>query len=404
MPPGEPGTTLRVVILGTDALLEARPATPIQLARACLEAGFEFVAPVSWGEELLATRIIESVKTMVPPSSLIVHCPFVAEAVREQHDVLPMMWRAAAPPVVAARYVRAAFNPRPLHITYVGRCPGALAPDVDACVLPAVLLGRLLEAGIVPEQQPKYFEEMLPPDRSRYASLPGGLPEPSLLHHEAGARLREAAAATLRAVALAYESSDPVVIDLQTAAGCVCARDRFAATQLEPPRSTVPVVSSDLNVDLAHYQLSRETVALRDEAGLREPTAPESPALRSASKPPDTRKSESATPPARPVRADEGTSRFDGPPTAQGPGPRTDTDFIGTMEPWVPWGLEAPAQDRPPVDADRSPTDPQAARDTSQPRDRKGTVPEDSDDWWADTPAPDSAELLPVARPRPDDT
>jgi hypothetical protein len=57
------------------------------------------------------------------------------------------------------------------------------------------------------------------------------------------------------------------------------------------------------------------------------------------------------------------------------------------------------------VDAARSPSDPQAGRETRQPRaDSEGTVPEDSDDWWADTPATDVAKLLPVARPRPDDT
>jgi hypothetical protein len=362
MPPGEPGTTLRVVILGTDALLEARPATPIQLARACLGAGFDFVAPVSWGEELLAATIIERVRTMAPPSSLIVHCPFVAEAVREQADVLPMMWRAAAPPVVAARYVRAAFDPRPLHITYVGRCPGALAPDVDACMLPPVLLGRLLEAGIVPEHQPRYFEEMLPPDRARYASLPGGLPEPGRLHQEAGARLREAAAATLRAVALSYESSEPVVIDLETASGCVCARDRFAATQLEPPRSREPVVSAAIVVDLAHYRSARDTIVRPDEPGALEP-APVVP------------------PPGE-------------------PGARTGTaDLVGTVEPWIPWGLEAPGPHQPPVDADRSPSDPPTAGENSQPREgAEGTVPSDPDDWWADAPSADADEP-PAAHP-----
>ena len=38
-----------IVILGTDAILAALPATPIQLAHACLRIGYQHVVPASWG-------------------------------------------------------------------------------------------------------------------------------------------------------------------------------------------------------------------------------------------------------------------------------------------------------------------------------------------------------------------
>src|SRR5690348_16284732 len=47
-----------VVILGTDALLAAAPATPVQLAHACLRGGFANVIPASWGDELIASAVL----------------------------------------------------------------------------------------------------------------------------------------------------------------------------------------------------------------------------------------------------------------------------------------------------------------------------------------------------------
>jgi hypothetical protein len=248
---------IRAVILGSDTLMAARPATPIQLARACLRAGFDFVAPVSWGEELLATNILSAVRSSPPSAAIVAHCPFVVEALREAATTLPTCYFGVAPPVATARYLREAFKPRPVSITYAGRCPGAVAPDIDASVLPEVLLGQLLESGVSPDQQPGYFDELLPPDRSRYTSLPGGVPDPTLLMTDAGATLREAATATLSTVAGGMNGTDSVVIDLETSCGCVCARDRFAVAQLEPPRAAAPVVSASIAVSLIDDRVTR---------------------------------------------------------------------------------------------------------------------------------------------------
>ncbi len=286
---------LTAVIIGTDTLLAARPATAIQLARACMRAGYDFVAPVSWGEELLATQVIDQVRRTAVPASVIVNCPFVAEALRGETAALPTCWRSVSPPVATARYLRSAFHPHRLHITYAGRCPGATAPDIDACVLPDVFLGHLLEAGFAPEDQPRYFEEMVPPDRARYSSLPGGVPEPAALRLHGGARLREAAPATVGTVALSFESPEPVVIDLESACGCICARDRFAAAQMEPPRASAPVVSAEVIVDLAPHR--EERVAAAPFLTRRAEVPEEGAEVRTGSSAPDL---EADLPPDRP--------------------------------------------------------------------------------------------------------
>src|SRR5438445_319063 len=50
--------TVPIVVLGTDALLAAAPATPVQLAHACLRAGFANVVPASSGDEILAAAVL----------------------------------------------------------------------------------------------------------------------------------------------------------------------------------------------------------------------------------------------------------------------------------------------------------------------------------------------------------
>ena len=44
-------TVPSVLILGTDAVLAAGPATPVQLVHACRAAGYDAVIPASWGDE-----------------------------------------------------------------------------------------------------------------------------------------------------------------------------------------------------------------------------------------------------------------------------------------------------------------------------------------------------------------
>lgn len=250
MPPTSPHP-LRVIVLGNDAVLAARPATPTQVARACLELDFDFVVPVSWGEELLAMRVVEATRGPGPAALVVAHCPFVAEALRADASRHAAPWTAVAPPVATARYLRAAFTDHDVHVTFAGRCPGATAPDVDERVLPEVLLGRLVDGGVVPDEQPDWFDAAIPPDRARYASIPGGIPAAGVLTSASGAELREAAPATLDAVSRPGPEAGRRVIDMEVATGCVCARARRLCECSEPPRSAWPVVRTDVRIDLS---------------------------------------------------------------------------------------------------------------------------------------------------------
>jgi len=244
---------LRVAILGNDAVLEARPATPIQLAQACLRASFDLVVPASWGEELVAQQHAESLGQYDGPAPVLAHCPTVSQAVGDQPN--RVLLECAAPPVATARYLRRVYEPRPLVITYVGRCPGAVGPDLDAVVAPDRLLSILTEAGISPVAQSELYQSMVPPDRARYASQPGGSPNEAFLLREVGVILQETSPAALDVTRDMTSPQERVALDCGRLAGCVCAAQAQAIVAMEPPRRREPIV--------AQFELDLRAVALR---------------------------------------------------------------------------------------------------------------------------------------------
>lgn len=231
-----------VAILGTDALLAARPVDPVQLSRACQSAGFDLVVPVSWGEEIIATYVGERLASRLASTVVVSACPLVNRQVMTT-PMGPPVLQTVSPPIASARYLRAALHPRQVHITYVGACPGAASPEIDVHCLPDTLFTRLVEAGIDTTRQPRHLDGQLPADRARYASSPGGLPEANWLMARAEMRLVQAAPVTADVVAQLHRD-EALLIDLAAACRCVCARDRISAIRLEPPRSTKPVVGN----------------------------------------------------------------------------------------------------------------------------------------------------------------
>ncbi len=233
---------ISVALLGTDAFLAVRPVEPLQLTRACHAAGFDFVAPVSWGEELIASHLVDRMAAGSGIAAVASCCPLVSESLRTAQARTPV-FRTVSPPVACARYVREVFRPRPVHLTYVGACPGAFTPEIDDRCLPDKLVARLLEAGIDPSRQPRHLEAQLPVERSRYASTPGGVPHVDWLLARTGARLIEAALVTIDVIAESHADGG-VLMDLASACRCVCGRDRAGAARLEPARASAPVVAS----------------------------------------------------------------------------------------------------------------------------------------------------------------
>jgi hypothetical protein len=247
-----------VVVLGADALLSALPATPIQLAHACALIGYQSVVPASWGDELIASASLRALREHGQLPAIQCSCPFVAHRLLAVGtDLRPFLVSLVAPPVVLARYLRALHAPRKLRITYVGRCPSASDESIDARLTPEELLAIIADRQIVLEDQPDFFDSVLPPDRRRYRSQPGGLPTPDMLWSSTangtGARSLVELYGDELPVELAQHllAGKPVLIDVAPRLGCVCAgaaigvepmHARPRVVELEPPRASHPVL------------------------------------------------------------------------------------------------------------------------------------------------------------------
>ena len=261
--------TLRIpsiALLGADALLAALPATPVQLAHACMLAGYQNVVPSSWGDELIAAAAMRSLERFGELPAVQCSCPFVAHRLLAAGaDLRPFLVSLVAPPVALARYLRAAHAGK-LRITYVGRCPGAADESIDARLTPEELLAIFSDRGIVLEEQPRVFDSVIPPDRRRYRSQPGGLPAPEMLWTAgSGTDGGRRSLVELHGEELPMElaqhllAGKPVLIDVAGKLGCLCSgaapgadmrKIRSSITALEPPRAPSPVIDERIHVEL----------------------------------------------------------------------------------------------------------------------------------------------------------
>jgi len=163
--------TPAIIILGADALLAARPASPGQLTNACYAAGYSAVIPSSWGDELVASACLREIAARGQGSVVLCACPRVGERMRRVHSLLPQLLSLVAPPVAAARYLRARAGHHGVHITYVGDCPGGADESIDRHATPGALLRSLAKRGIDPSGQPEEVEEKLLRDALTYRGL-----------------------------------------------------------------------------------------------------------------------------------------------------------------------------------------------------------------------------------------
>jgi hypothetical protein len=254
--------TVPIVILGTDALLVASPATPVQLAHACLRAGYANVIPASWGDELVAAATLRRLSQYGSGPAVQCSCPIVAHRLLSVGgDLRPALVGLVPPPVAIARYVRTLSQPARTRITYVGACPGAIDDAIDIRMMPAALLAMLAERQISLDDQPRVFESVIPPDRRRHRSQPGGLPSAESLWNETGSRTLVELDGDDLAADLAQQllGGKNVLIDVATRLGCMCSgavggvapRDaRGHVVALEPPRSATPVVEENAPIEL----------------------------------------------------------------------------------------------------------------------------------------------------------
>ena len=255
--------TLAVLVVGTDTLIEALPARPIQLAHACGELGFDLVVPLSWGDELVAEAALRDLEGDPPSQAVLCSCPLVRRRLLQTgSDLAAAMVSLVSPPVAVGRHLRASIGDRLGSLTVVGKCPGATTPEFDVTYDPVGFLQILRDRGIKLETQPDTFVDRLPPDRRRYVSLPGGCPSPEMLWQ----RCHEMALAEVDGPDLALEiaqmlfQAQPTLVDLAAAVGCHCCgvtaentgvSVRVAVTSLEPPRSSTPVITEAILPDLS---------------------------------------------------------------------------------------------------------------------------------------------------------
>jgi hypothetical protein len=250
------------IILGADAVLAALPASPVQLAHACQALGFQLAAPATWGDELIAEGCLEHLVGYEHPGAVMCSCPLVTQRLTRASTTLePFMLTFTSPPVATARYLRAAFSGQTLHITYAGACPGADDASIDARLRPAELLEAFVEHDIVIGAQPNCFDSLVPLDRRRFYSLPGGAPTRDHVERLARRELIEITGDDV-VLELTQQLIDqvPALLDLAPSLGCVCAgagehavrgNARAGLLTLEPPRARQRVLDASIEVDVS---------------------------------------------------------------------------------------------------------------------------------------------------------
>ena len=254
---------LAVLVIGTDTLIEALPARPIQLAHACGALGFDFVVPLSWGDELVAEAALRALQSRGHEPALLCSCPLVRQRVLHAgSDLARSMVSLVSSPVALARHLRATLGVRVASLSFAGRCPSAKAPDYDASYDPPELFAMLRDRGVQVQNQPDVFFDRIPPDRRRFVSLPGGCPTPEALWQRCNERTLIEVDGPDFSIEIAQHLLSPrsILIDPAPAIGCSCSgvthsstgvSVRVAVTSLEPPRSTTPVVTDDVLPQLA---------------------------------------------------------------------------------------------------------------------------------------------------------
>jgi hypothetical protein len=250
--------TVPIVVLGTDAVLAAQPGTAVQLAHACLKAGFANVIPASWGDELIASATLRKLGESQPGPSIACSCPIVAHRLLSASaDLRPVLLPFVPPPVAVSRYVHLLARPNRARITYVGNCPGAIDDSIDIRMSPDALISMLAERRIVIEEQPRVFESVIPADRRRFRSQVGGLPSAEMLWAAGGSRriVEVSNGDLVSTIAQHIIANENVLIDAAVALGCVCSGafasgGRHGVVAIEPPRASSAVIDEAAPIEL----------------------------------------------------------------------------------------------------------------------------------------------------------
>ena len=260
--PGRRAGVFSIAILGADTTLAALPATPVQLAHACHQAGYEFAVPASWGDELIAAECLHQLGDRGARPAVMCACPHVrTQLLGVGPDLAPMLVSLVSPPVAVARYLHALYGRDRVHLTYIGSCPSGADEALDARHTPGEFLESLAAKGISLTDQPRVFDSVIPPDRRRFFSLAGGVPSAEQLWSAGNGRALVELDGEDYLIDLAQHLLSHVcaLIDIAPRLGCACsgasaaipARSaRAAVAVIDPPRAFGAVVDMTLPVEL----------------------------------------------------------------------------------------------------------------------------------------------------------
>lgn len=248
-------------VVGNDLALEALPATPIQLAHALEAAGFDHVVPVSWGEELIAHHLQSSLDR----HGKVAWCPC-----RHASDVLAgtrgledfTIIRTVTPAVATARLLHAIHRGQSAtRIIYLGSTTGAVDPSVDETWDPTEVLAELGATGIDPKSFPTFYEDVIPPDRRRFFSLPGGIPWPAIPGDGRIPFVAIGITARQRGRSIKLPPNEGrVFVDPTVSSRCACigvtSKSAPLVVAMEPPRAPGPVVEERrfVSLEVARYE------------------------------------------------------------------------------------------------------------------------------------------------------
>jgi len=251
---GDTGTSRAAVILGNDAILAAQPSTTAQLAHACWAAGFDIIVPPSWGDELVARALLQRLPACKARSVIACSCPRVSTRLADVARIggaAPTHVSVASPTVAAARYLRLLYGDA-LLVTYVGDCPSAADPSIDARFSPSGFLASLIRQGISLAVQPNDVSATEAGRWRRFESTPGGLPARRYLARPPIDRVvRELGTGEVPLGLSMDVGRSKTVLDLAPAAGCSCAADRGRLEDTELARSPQPIVVAPAGLDLS---------------------------------------------------------------------------------------------------------------------------------------------------------
>ena len=221
------------------------------------------VVPASWGDELVAAGVSA-------PFAEIRHGPRDPVQLPDRRASIARRRRRSAARDAAARFTAGrarAVRARALTSdAHRGSRTSAAAParstsrSTFACRPSADRM--LAERQIVLDDQPRVFESIIPPDRRRYSSQPGGVPSAERLWTDLGSRaFVEVETDDFVSEYRAASSRRRTVLDGRGAATRLCLQRRGAGhpaarcarlrvVALEPPRSNAAVVEEQTPLDL----------------------------------------------------------------------------------------------------------------------------------------------------------